>query len=545
MKGQYDDGIVTSGIASVQKTYGNKLTFEKWPFNEQVLVTNLVDTAGVASQLTKGAPTVAELKEKLKAIADPPEAAANFLAELDGKNYTQEIMNLLWVSAPRFLYFSDYSVMPGRVSIYKLQNTPEDKLSPGERTALSLLKLAGVEADDFTQGDYEGRKAALEAAAVQLSDEVFEFWSQNTSLKVQLDMDFKSPEDSELGKPPFLEVRIWNERHQMSLNFGERSQGFMWFFSFLAFFSEFRDSDEKLILLLDEPGLGLHAAAQADLLRFIDERLAPQHQIIYTTHSPFMINAKQPKRVRIVEDVDHQGTKVSADWLSTSKDTLFPLQAALGYELAQTLFVGPNELVVEGPADYLYLIAMSEYLASKGRARLDPQWVIVPVGGLDKIPTFVALLGTQLNVAVILDVAGGGSQKVTSLVERGIIGGEKLIPLTEFTGTPEADIEDLFDEGFYLDLLKRSGTAIVKKADLKPKGRILKRVEAAAGRKLDHYKPARYLFENEAELLPKVSDEALDRFEKLFQRVNTLLPILPIPGAGNMHPIDDEELVKS
>src|SRR5438132_4688234 len=330
---KYGDGIVTSGIAIVQKTYGNKLTFEKWPFNEQVLVTNLVDTAGVASQLTKGAPTVAELKEKLKAIADPPEAAANFLAELDGKNYTQEIMNLLWVSAPRFLYFSDYSVMPGRVSIYKLQNTPEDKLSPGERTALSLLKLAGVEADDFTQGDYEGRKAALEAAAVQLSDEVFEFWSQNTSLKVQLDMDFKSPEDSELGKPPFLEVRIWNERHQMSLNFGERSQGFMWFFSFLAFFSEFRDSDEKLILLLDEPGLGLHAAAQADLLRFIDERLAPQHQIIYTTHSPFMINAKQPKRVRIVDDVDHQGTKVSADWLSTSKDTLFPLQAALGYEL--------------------------------------------------------------------------------------------------------------------------------------------------------------------------------------------------------------------
>src|SRR4029077_2233246 len=101
---------------------------------------------------------------------------------------------------------------------------------------------------------------------VQLSDEVFEFWSQNTSLKVQLDVDFNSPEDPQLGKAPFLEVRIWNERHQMSLNFGERSQGFMWFFSFLAFFSEFRNSKERLILLRDEPGLGLHAAAQSDLL---------------------------------------------------------------------------------------------------------------------------------------------------------------------------------------------------------------------------------------------------------------------------------------
>src|SRR5438105_14222517 len=99
MKGQYDDGIVTSGIASVQKTYGNKLTFEKWPFNEQVLVTNLVDTAGVASELTKGAPIVAELKEKLKEIADPPDAAANFPADLDCNHSTNEITNPPTVTA--------------------------------------------------------------------------------------------------------------------------------------------------------------------------------------------------------------------------------------------------------------------------------------------------------------------------------------------------------------------------------------------------------------------------------------------------------------
>jgi hypothetical protein len=48
-----------------------------------------------------------------------------------------------------------------------------------------------------------------------------------------------------------------------------------------------------------------------------------------------------------------------------------------------------------------------------GRIHLDEQWVIVPVGGLDKIPTFVALLGAQLNIAVVLDVGAGGSQKIT------------------------------------------------------------------------------------------------------------------------------------
>jgi len=227
--------------------------------------------------------------------------------------------------------------------------------------------------------------------------------------------------------------------------------------------------------------------------------------------------------VRTVEDVDREGTKVSADVLSTSKDTRFPLQAALGYDLAQTLFLGPDNLVVEGPADYLYLQVMSGHLRAHGRTPLDPRWVIVPVGGLDKIPTFVALLGAQLNVAVVLEVSGGGTQKVNSLVQRGIIAGEKLIPLTEFTTTAEADIEDLFEVPFYLDLLSRSDAASVTSSHLKGSGRILRRVEAATGASFDHYRPARYLLEHQLELLAEIDSGTLDRFEALFRRANALL----------------------
>jgi hypothetical protein len=120
-----------------------------------------------------------------------------------------------------------------------------------------------------------------------------------------------------------------------------------------------------------------------------------------------MVGATKLDRVRMVEDIDGKGTTVSEDVLSTNRDTVFPLQAALGYELAQSLFVGPNNIVVEGPADYLYFKIISGQLKEKGRVPLDSKWVIVPVGGLDKIPTFVALLGAQLNVAVVMDVAAG------------------------------------------------------------------------------------------------------------------------------------------
>lgn len=516
----FGQGVLSSSDVAICKSYENKSTWAL-PINEQRLVEHLVADAGVDTSLAAGASSVQELVKKLKAQKEPPEAVSQFLGQIGAKNHRQEVLNVLEERLPKFLYFDEYNIMPGRVSIQKLQQTAENQLQPGERTALSLLRLAGVQAQEFTEAKYEARKASLEAAANQLTDEVFEYWSQNKDLSIELDVDFKSPADK-YGQPPFLDIRVRNQRHRVTLNFGDRSHGFMWFFSFLAAFSEYRGK-EKMILLLDEPGLGLHAAAQGDFLRFIDERLAMDHQVIYTTHSPFMVEATKLHRVRTVEDVDQHGTKVSADVLSTSKDTRFPLQAALGYELAQTLFLGPNNLLVEGPADYLYIQVLSSHLRGIGRTGLDPRWVIVPVGGLDKIPTFVALLGSQLNVAVILDVSAGANQKINSLVQRGIIAGEKLIPLTEFTGDPEADIEDLFDVDFYLNLLNRSGLASLKASQLKTRGRILKRIEAATCTSFDHYQPARYLLEHQEELLKIIDNGTVDRFDLLFRRTNALL----------------------
>lgn len=520
----FGDGVVTTGVLGARRSYKNSISWgSPWPYHEDKLIEHLVAAASVDPKLAEGVTTIAELLKKLQAIENPSDPITAFMAKLGGNStYNAKVWGELCKRVPKFLYFDEYSVMPGRISIPKLQSTPEGDLEPGERTALSLLRLAGVAAEEFTDANYEARKASLEAAANVLTDEVFEFWSQNKDLEIELDVDFKSPA-SNLGQPPFLDIRIKNTRHRVTLNFGERSTGFIWFFSFLAYFSEFRKSDEPLILLLDEPGLGLHAAAQSDLLRFIEERLAPSRQVVYTTHSPFMIDPKRLDRVRTVEDTDPDGTKVSKDVLSTSKDTRFPLQVALGYDLAQTLFLGPDNLIVEGPADYLYLQIVGGQLAAKGRTKLDPRWVIVPVGGADKIPTFIALLGAQLNVAVILDVAAGGNQRVSSLVEKMIIGGDKLIPLTEIAKTPEADIEDLFEVDFYLELLKLSGVCEFKESDLTTRGRTLKRVETVLGKRFDHYLPARYFLEHQVELLPKVSLETLDRFEALFTKANRML----------------------
>src|SRR5690606_36906837 len=103
----------------------------------------------------------------------------------------------------------------------------------------------------------------------------------------------------------------------------------IWFFSFLVWFSQMKANyADKLIVLLDEPGLTLHGKAQKDLLRYIREKLQPEYQVIYTTHSPFMLDIENIFSLRTVEDVvrrrivdgelkeDILGTKVGEKILS-------------------------------------------------------------------------------------------------------------------------------------------------------------------------------------------------------------------------------------
>ena len=510
-------GIVKIGSMTTGRKYNNHLWFDT-DIQESRYIEHLINARGLDNQVAHGCSTINDLIDKIEELTDPPEALSDLLDELNGLDLGATVRSEM----PKFLYFNEYSTLPGRVSIPYLQSTAEDQLGSGERTALAFLRLAGVDTAEFVENQYEPRKAALEAAAAQISDEVFEFWSQNKSLRIELDVDFGAESEAD-RLPPFLEIRVYNDRHRVSLNFGERSTGFVWFFSFLAYFSEFRKEGKRLILLLDEPGLGLHASAQADLLRFIDERLAPCSQVIYSTHSPFMIKSNALQRVRTVEDRDEVGTVVSEDVYGVSRDTIFPLQAALGYELSQSLFVKADNLVVEGPSDILYMQILSEHLRGLGRSGLDARWALVPAGGIDKIPTFVALLGTQLNLSVVTDGATGSNQRLEDMVRKGLLKQGKWIPLTDITGGKQADIEDLFEPDFYLELLVESGVGKFTMDDLPQGGRIVNRIEQFLGCKYDHYQPAFYFLKEQAALVSHVDSATVDRFERLFERLNSML----------------------
>lgn len=521
---KFGAGTVANRTVRVSRRYGaTRMHFGAFA-DEVAMIRGRIAEAGLS--LPKYEKQTYE--ETLAALkASTAEAAKTLGAALEEEDLPAKGRALLGARVPKFQYFDEYNMLPGSVSIRRLQQVGEDDLEPDERTALSLLRLAGVDQEEFTEAEYESRKAALEAAANQLTDELFEYWTQNSDLSVELDIEFRAlpPEPNGQVPPPeaWLQIRVRNQRHRVTLNMAERSKGFVWFFSFLAAFSEFAD-EKRRVILLDEPGLNLHAKAQADLLRYIDERLAPHHQVVYSTHSLFMIAPNHLERCRTVEDIADDGTKVSEDVWAARPETVFPLLGALGVEMSQTLIIGAHQLLVEGPADVTYLSVVGQALHESGGRPLDPRWTVTPVGGIDKLPTFVALLGgSDLKLAVLMDGASGGNQRLTQLVNRGLLDQKRLIPITDIAQKPEADIEDLFDVDWYLDLLRKSGVGDVARSKLKGNGRVVKRVEAALGHRFDHYQPASWLLRDRTGTVDALTDEAKQRFQELVDRLNALL----------------------
>ena len=259
-----------------------------------------------------------------------------------------------------------------------------------------------------------------------------------------------------------------------------------------------------------------------------------------------MIDPRHFERIRIVRDrtmeedkplpKDEEGTKVLSDPLQADEGTLFPLQGALAYDMTQTLFIGPNSLIIEGVSDLIYLSTISDVFQRQGRTGLDPRWTLTPVGGVDKVATFVALFRSQknLNIATLLDLQKKDTQKLEGLYKQKLLKKQQVLTFADFTKTAEADIEDMFDPEFYIDLVNAEYalelSAPINLSSLPPNPRIVMRIEKyvesnplKTGVSFNHYRPARYLAEKIKTLGPKIDRPTLDRFEVVFKTLNGLL----------------------
>jgi energy-coupling factor transporter ATP-binding protein EcfA2 len=423
---------------------------------------------------------------------------------------------------PVFVYVDEYPEIDGHQNITDYLNRKNsNQLTPADRNFEKLCKVADLNPQQLQEllgkNDHETRNQLANRAGAVVTGEIRRLW-KDRALKIRFNPDAQHL-DTFVSDP--------NAVYDVEVNLDERSRGFKWFFSFYVTFAADTKggSAENAILLLDEPGLYLHATSQSDLLKHLSTDFT--NQVLYTTHSPFMVPTDNLDAVRTVNIDQDAGTTVSNDPSGDSR-TLFPLQAALGFNLAQSLFVGPANLVVEGVTDYWIMSSISEYLRSVGKTALPTALTITPAGGAQKVSYMVALLTAErLNVLVLLDEERQARTTRDELVKQKLIRDDNVVFVTDAFDAAsrpvEADIEDLIDEAAYKDLVQESYAAELagKTLNLNAKlPRIVKRYEEAfkvLGLEFHKTRPARLLLNRMATDPGKVMTTAsTERFERLF-----------------------------
>ncbi|WP_208094461.1 ATP-dependent nuclease [Mucilaginibacter agri] len=546
------EGIFSQKNFSVSYKFSNKRTYNDITCDFKKFIEAKTESLGISSKALNDKLLAAVKKDSLDAVINEYKdekiiAALKLLSDYF-KNVNgwanplcEYIMRIhLAPNLPKYLYYDEYYSLPSRISIENLQR--EDLNDEEQKTAKALFELADINVDELMDAEnYEDFKAELEATQATITDELFKYWGTNKNLEIIFDIDKIQKEEKKTIVNPYngqqetltdvkvvehiLDIRVKNRRSGVSLPLKNRSKGFNWFFSFLVWFKKIQeDKTSNFILLLDEPGLNLHASAQDNLLRFLED-LSDDYQIIYSTHSPFMIESDNLNKVRTVFETE-KGSVISDSIQEKDPNTLFPLQAALGYDLAQNLFVSKHNLLVEGASDLLYIQVMSSLLQASGLTSLDEKITIVPTGGLDKVATFISLLrGSDLNIVCLLDTYKDGQAKFDDLIDHKIIAKKKIRFFDEFLeGYTTADIEDLFAKEDYLKIYNEAfPTKKINLTDLndKIKPTLIQISKYLGVDRFNHYRPANILAAKGIDItfFDKIT---IDNFQKVFIEINKL-----------------------
>jgi hypothetical protein len=375
-----------------------------------------------------------------------------------------DAMTIIHGRLPVFVLYNNYFRVRPLIHLQHLADRidsnilDDDEYDYGNQCLLKLLGFTARELSDLGKANepVEGspdalqsyrdqldrRRYQLNAASVRLTDEIRSVWMPSSDrdeadgLLVQADGQYlKVVVEDDLG----IEIEL-----------DQRSEGFQWLVSFfVVFFAEAADGNENAILLLDEPGLSLHGLKQRDF-RMTISRLAEANQTVYSTHSPFLVGPDELDRVRVVQMTDRkEGTKVHTTVSGNDPAALLPLQEALGYDLAQSLFAQQRNLVLEGLTDYWYLDALSLLLRESGDTDLNDRIALVPAGNAGKVVYFATILYAQkLKVAALLDsdTAGEQSAKQETLVHT--LGNKRILRTKDaYSGAvSQPEIEDLLRE---------------------------------------------------------------------------------------------------
>lgn len=304
-----------------------------------------------------------------------------------------------------------------------------------------LIKLAGLTGKETAifEDSSTARQLRLKGGE-ELTKQLKNLWIQGKEDDIAVKLELSTD-----GNFLNIDIEDFNTYGDVST----RSRGFLFFLAFTLKFKEYYDGDlENFIFLIDEPGIFLHPRGQKDLLLYL-ENLSEFNQLIYTTHSPFMINRLNNFRVRVVSKDKDKGTQVDIkpythNWKS--------LRASLGMMLADSFYYADNNLVVEGPSDRLFLLALLRIFHENNVIKSDLNILsIVDSGGSANVASMCRIIYSEDRPYVVLIDSDKSGKRAKDTVVK-FTSPEKVKEVSEFK-TDAITLEDVLPRKYLVQAI--------------------------------------------------------------------------------------------
>lgn len=345
---------------------------------------------------------------------------------------------------PNFFFINDYTLKSEYLKKEILEeNTQEVNMLK------KLLKNANIDFKEFVSywdiADVAIKKQMERKfnnnLTVNLVDKFNKFYTQE---QVRVEFDFHESS-----------VSLLFDTTGTYMSYDERSQGLKWYFNTFVKMQAENLSDDNVVYIMDEPGTKLHVNAQKELIKLFKSLTTKENQIIYTTHSPYMLDQTNLNYVRLVSKNEDGYTYIYNKFHSlpnsskTKMDTMTPIYDAMGFDYKYNF--GPSNdkknIIVEGPSDYNYVQA---YLFQKKlNARNVPY--IIPSMGVDNINRIVSILiGWGCDYAIILDNDTQGRNEYKKLTKKLNVSND-IISFTDGTNSLNDKTNHMIENVFSMD----------------------------------------------------------------------------------------------
>ncbi|GAJ30140.1 AAA family ATPase [Acidomonas methanolica] len=388
-----------------------------------------------------------------------------------------EVFKEILAALPKFVYYSNYGNLDAEIYLpHVVDNLARSDLGGKEeakaRTLRVLFDFVGLKPEEILElgRDFRNtqrhptdeeiaeiaekkreRTNLLNSAETRLTKSFADWWKQGDYI-----FSFQADGDH---------FRIWvsDGKRPEKVELEDRSTGLQWFLCFyLVFLVEGQREHKNSILLLDEPGLSLHPLAQRDLSDFFDN-LSRTNQLIFTTHSPFMVDADRLDRVRKVFVSEDGSTKASADLRRGNSDprqqgATYAIYSALNMSIAESILLGCLPVIVEGPSDQHYLTAIKTILIAEKCISPKRELVFPPAHGANNAKVIASVLaGRNEELPYVLLDGDAAGQKMSRDLQNGVYQSAKarVIITDHFVGYPNSEIEDLFSSEFLAGVIDR------------------------------------------------------------------------------------------